>query len=182
VSLWPLDLSRAYKPEIAHLSRPNLPLRHPAMLIATWFGAGLSPIAPGSCGSLVALPIGWAIRAVSGTLGLAAALVLIIAIGCWAAGAVAKAGGVQDPANVVVDEVAGQWLVLLFAPLDPLVWGFAFLVFRIFDIWKPWPVRWADRHLKGGLGIMLDDILAAGYAVLVLAAVLAIAGVLRVRI
>jgi phosphatidylglycerophosphatase A len=72
--------------------------------------------------------------------------------------------------------------VLLATPLDPVAWGFSFLLFRIFDIWKPWPVRWADRHVKGGFGIMLDDLLAAGYALLVLAAVLAIGGAMRVRI
>jgi phosphatidylglycerophosphatase A len=67
------------------------------------------------------------------------------------------------------------------APLDPLAYALAFLLFRIFDIWKPWPVRWADRHFKGGLGIMLDDLLAALYAVLVLSALLATGGVSGVR-
>jgi phosphatidylglycerophosphatase A len=81
----------------------------------------------------------------------------------------------------VIDEVAGQWLVLVAVPLDPLAYALALLLFRIFDIWKPWPVRWADRHVKGGLGIMLDDLLAAVYAVLVLSVLLAIGGVSGVR-
>ena len=68
----------------------------------------------------------------------------------------------------MIDEIAGQWLVLMAAPLDPLAYALAFLLFRVFDTWKPWPARWADRHVKGGLGIVLDDLLAAVYAVLVL--------------
>lgn len=151
------------------------------MLIATWFGVGLSPLAPGTCGSLAALPIAWAIRAISGAEGLAAALVLVFGAGMWAADAVAKTSGIQDPAAVVVDEVAGQWLVLLAAPFDPVAWALAFLLFRLFDIWKPWPVRWADRHVKSGFGIMLDDILAGGYALLVLTVLRASGGALGVR-
>jgi phosphatidylglycerophosphatase A len=72
-------------------------------------------------------------------------------------------------------------VVLLPAPLDPLAYSFAFLLFRAFDIWKPWPVRWADRHIRGGLGIMLDDLLAAFYALPVLSILLAIDGAFRVR-
>jgi len=151
-------------------------------VIATWFGVGLIPFAPGTWGSLAALPIAWMIRVQSGALGLAIAIAIVFAVGCWAAGAVAKTSGVQDPGSVVVDEVAGQWLVLLAAPFDPLAWGLGFLLFRLFDIWKPWPVGSADRKVKGGFGIMLDDILAAGYALLLLAAVLAIAGALRVHL
>jgi phosphatidylglycerophosphatase A len=146
------------------------------MLIATCCGVGLIPIAPGTCGSLVALPIAWAIRAGSGAAGLALALAIVLVAGCWAAAAVAKASGAEDPGAVVVDEVAGQWLVLLAVPFDPVAWALAFLLFRLFDIWKPWPVRWADRRVKGGLGIMLDDIVAAGYAAIVLMMLLAIGG------
>ena len=76
----------------------------------------------------------------------------------------------------MIDEVAGQWLVLVAAPLDPLAYASAFVLFRIFDIWKPWPARWADSHVKGGLGIMLDDLLAAVYAVLGLFVLLTISG------
>ena len=81
----------------------------------------------------------------------------------------------------MIDEVAGQWLVLVATPLDPLAYALALLLFRIFDIWKPWPVRWADRHVKGGLGIMLDDLLAAVYAVLALSILLPIGEVFGVR-
>jgi phosphatidylglycerophosphatase A len=151
-------------------------------MIATWFGVGLSPVAPGTCAALAALPIAWAIRAVSGLPGLAVAVAFVLAAGCWAGGAVATARAARDPGIVVVDEVAGQWLVVLAAPIEPTAWLAAFLLFRLFDIWKPWPVGWADRQVKGGPGIMLDDVLAAGYAVVALKAAMAIAGAIRVHI
>jgi phosphatidylglycerophosphatase A len=152
-----------------------------ATLIATWFGVGLIPIAPGTWGSLVALPFAWAITRVWGATGLAIAVAIVFFIGWWAAATVTKASGIKDPDFLVIDEVAGQWLVLLAAPRDPLAWLLAFLLFRIFDIWKPWPVSWADRDIAGGLGVMLDDLLAAVYAALVLSVLLVIGGVFGVR-
>lgn len=79
--------------------------------------------------------------------------------------------GTDDPKEVVVDEVAGQWLVLAAIPADPALFALGFVLFRIFDIFKPWPVRWADRQVGGGLGIMLDDLLAALYGALILSLV-----------
>jgi phosphatidylglycerophosphatase A len=107
--------------------------------------------------------------------------VIVFVAGCWAAGIIVKASAVEDPRPVVIDEVAGQWLVLLAAPRDTLAYALALLLFRTFDIWKPWPVRWADRHVRGGLGIMLDDLLAAVYAAPTLVVLLAMAGALDVR-
>jgi len=86
-----------------------------------------------------------------------------------------------DPGAIVIDEVAAQWLVLLPVPLDPLSYAVAFLLFRLFDIWKPWPVGWLDRRVHGGLGIMLDDLLAAVYAVLVFSILLVTGGAFGVR-
>jgi phosphatidylglycerophosphatase A len=145
-------------------TRLGLPKWHPAVLIVTGLGVGLIPFAPGSWASLATLALAWAILALSGVPGLALALAIVCGLGWWAAGTVAKASGLSDPAVVVVDEIAGQILVLLAAPRDFVAWALAFLLFRLFDIWKPWPVRWVDRHLAGGLGIMLDDLLAGGYA------------------
>lgn len=170
----------APKPAIAPQTRLGLPKGHPAALIATGFGIGLLPIAPGSWGSLAALPFAWAIRSLSGIPGLALALVVVFGSGWWAAGAVTRASGVRDPAAVVVDEIAGQSLVLLAAPRDLAAWALAFGLFRLFDIWKPWPARWADRHLAGGFGVMLDDLMAAGYAVASLWALLGIGEALGV--
>jgi len=81
----------------------------------------------------------------------------------------------------VIDEVAAQWVVLVPTPLDPLAYFLAFGLFRVFDVWKPWPARWADQHVKGGLGIVLDDLLAAVYAVGLLSVLLAIGGASGVR-
>jgi phosphatidylglycerophosphatase A len=150
-------------------------------LLGTWFGVGFLPTMPGTWGSLASLPCAWAIRAASGKTGLAAAAAIIFAAGCWSAARIARASASKDPHAVVIDEVAGQCLVLLPAPLDPLSYSVGFLLFRTFDIWKPWPVRWADRHVPGGLGIMLDDLLAAVYATLALSILLAIDGAIGVR-
>jgi phosphatidylglycerophosphatase A len=141
-----------------------LPLRHPARLLATWFGCGLLPRAPGTWGSLAALPFAWGLAAAGGWPALAVGAVLLFAIGLWACQRVVDASGAEDPGECVIDEVAGQWLALVAAPLDPLAYAFGFAAFRLFDIVKPWPASWADRELKGGLGIMLDDIFAGLYA------------------
>jgi phosphatidylglycerophosphatase A len=136
---------------------------------------------PGTWGSLAALPCAWVIRSLWGAAGLALAAVMVFAVGCWAAGTIAKASGLKDPGAIVIDEVAAQWLVLLPAPLDPSSYAAALLLFRIFDIWKPWPVGLADRRVLGGLGIMLDDLLAAVYALLVLLVALMTVGAFGVR-
>jgi phosphatidylglycerophosphatase A len=159
----------------------GLLLVHPAGWIATWFAVGLIPIAPGTWASLAALFLAWGIRAWWGLPTLALALVIVLIVGWWAADTVTKASDVSDPGAIVVDEVAGQWLVLCVAPLEPVPWALAFLLFRLFDVCKPWPVSWVDQRVEGGWGVMLDDIAAAGYASLVLAALLAIGGALGVR-
>lgn len=146
--------------------RLGLPPRHPAALIGTGFGIGRWPAMPGSWASLAALPLAWAVRRAFGAAGLALAAVAVVAAGIWAAGAVAEASGMPDPGSVVIDEIAGQLLALLPLPRDPAAYGLAFLLFRLFDIAKPWPIGRVDREVGGGLGIMLDDMLAAGYAVL----------------
>jgi phosphatidylglycerophosphatase A len=150
-------------------------------VLGTWFGAGLLPLMPGTWGSLAALPCAWAIHSQSGATGLAVAAVIIFAVGCWAAGTIARASVATDPGAIVIDEVAAQWLVLLPAPLDPLSYAAAFLLFRLFDIWKPWPVGWVDRRVHRGFGIMLDDLLAAVYAVLAFLILLETGGAFGVR-
>ncbi len=154
----------------APFSKAALPLSHPACLLATWFGSGLLRPAPGTWGSLAALPFAWIIAYFGGPIALATATVLVFALGCWAGGVYERAGGDKDPGVVVIDEVAGQWLVLIAAPLDPWYYFAGFVLFRICDIFKPWPANWADRKLSGGLGIMMDDILAALYGAAAIAA------------
>ena len=146
--------------------RLGLPFRHPAALIATGGGIGLLPLMPGTWASLAALPCAWAISALAGPAALAAAAILAFVAGCWASAALARASGHKDPGFIVVDEVAAQWLVLVAAPLDWRAYAAAFLLFRLFDIAKPWPVRAIERRVAGGPGIMLDDVAAALYAIL----------------
>lgn len=138
----------------------------PAGLLATWFGSGLLPKAPGTWGSLAALPFAWIIQYYSGAIGLSVATIIVFAIGWWAAHVFEEKAGVKDPGAVVIDEVAGQWMVLIPAGLDPLLYLIGFGLFRLVDIFKPWPACWFDQNVHGGLGIMLDDVVAAIYAVL----------------
>ena len=141
-----------------------------ARLISTWFGVGLLPKAPGTWGSLAALPFAWFIYSYGGYQILLLATAGIFAAGVWMSGIAAAESGAEDPGEVVIDEVAGQWLTLVVVPPDFLLYAAGFVLFRVFDIWKPWPVSWADRNLKGGLGIMADDILAGVYAAVILLA------------
>jgi phosphatidylglycerophosphatase A len=135
-------------------------------VIATFGYVGLLRPAPGTWGSLVALPLAWGLHGAGGPLALAAATALVVAAGWWA---VAGEGG-GDESAYVIDEVAGQWIALLpvslgaaHAGADILAlwpgWVVAFVAFRLFDIWKPGPIGWADRQ-RGPMGVMLDDILA----------------------
>lgn len=141
------------------MAKPSL-----AYLIATFCGAGKSPKAPGTMGTLAALPFGWVLSEMGGVSLLAAATVLAFGIGWWASDHYVRNTGREDPSEVVIDEVAGIWLTLCFMPQEWLFYVLAFVAFRFFDILKPWPVSWADRRIKGGLGIMLDDMLAGLYA------------------
>ncbi len=136
----------------------------PAKAIATWFGVGLLPKAPGTWGSLAALPFAWLIAAYAGQLWLLAASAVLIAIGTAAAQAYGRAKGVADAPEIVVDEVAGQWLTLTVVPPDLLLYAIGFVLFRIADIAKPWPANLVDRRLKNGFGVMLDDMVVAVYA------------------
>ncbi len=138
-------------------------LRHPAGWIASGFGSGLVPAAPGTFGSLAALIPWLALRELPLPYYLIV-LALAFALGCWACGWAMRRLGVEDPGLVVWDEFVGLWIALAALPDG---WHFAaagFLLFRFFDIAKPWPVRWADRNLTGGFGTMLDDVLAGLYA------------------
>jgi phosphatidylglycerophosphatase A len=151
-------------------------LSRPAVLLATWFGVGLLPKAPGTWGSLAALPFAWVIHREAGPLALAVAAAILFLIGWWASESYVRLSGDKDPQAVVIDEVAAQWLVLAVAPLS--FWHFAagFVFFRAADIIKPFPASWAERALPGGLGVMADDVLAAPYAI---ACVLALGYVFR---
>lgn len=141
-----------------------------AHVIATWFGCGLSPFAPGTAGSLGALLPAFLLVRYAGfePLYFAALTAAVTPLGIWAAGRAARDAGIEDPGRVVIDEVLGQWLTL--AGATHLNWQSglaAFALFRLFDIWKPFPVRRLE-NLGGGLGIVADDLGAGIYGSLVL--------------
>lgn len=141
-----------------------------ARIIATWFYCGYVPIAPGTAGSLAAVLIAWLLYHYAGLRGgdFAFLAALLAGPAIWAADVVAHLDGKKDPQWVVVDEVVGQWMTLAGAlHLNWKSWIAGFLLFRAFDIWKPWPVRQLER-LPGGAGIVADDVMAGVYGALVL--------------
>ena len=142
----------------------------PAKLVATWFGCGYAPAGPGTAGSLAALAIAWLLVRYADwqPLWFVALVLVATAPAIWAAGVTARALNLKDPGVVVVDEVLGQWLALAGArPLNVKSWLGAFILFRLFDIWKPVPVRNLEK-IPGGVGIVADDLMAGLYAALVL--------------
>jgi phosphatidylglycerophosphatase A len=136
----------------------------PATLLATWFGSGFLPVAPGSWASLFALPCAALLVWLGGPLLVLLAGATLFLLGIWAADGYMEAVGVHDPPAIVVDEVVGQWLTLALLPVDPLVYALGFLLFRILDVLKPWPANFIDRAVTGGFGVMLDDVVAGIYA------------------
>lgn len=137
------------------------------IFIATGGYAGYLPKAPGTWGTLVALPINFLLLYLSPE-RYYAALVAIFVLAVYTAGSAEKIMDRKDPGSIVIDEIIGMLIALIAVPASPLLWGVSFLLFRFFDIVKPWPVSWADRHLNGGLGIVMDDVLAGIYAWLVI--------------
>jgi phosphatidylglycerophosphatase A len=147
-------------------AEPRL-LRQPVHFLAFGFGAGLMPRAPGTFGTLIAVPIvafvmqfGWHVHA--------AFAAVVCVVGIWICGESARRLGVHDHSGIVWDEIAGFTVTMLAAPAK-WYWLLAgFVLFRFFDILKPWPIREADHRLHGGLGIMLDDVMAGVFAAAIL--------------
>lgn len=144
-------------------------MRHPAHFIALGFGTGLSPVAPGTLGTLVALPVAWLLDAQAPTWAWLTAIGTITIVGTWCAHITARDLGVADHGSIVIDEIAAFLLVLFFAGAAPWRQVLAFVLFRFFDIVKPPPIREIDRGMKNAVGVMADDFAAAGYTLLVLA-------------
>ncbi len=137
--------------------------RKVGVILATAFGAGYSPVAPGTAGTLAAVPLAWALgRCGSAIYALASAAVTLAAF--WAASQAEEAFGEHDSKRIVIDEVVGYLVTLLLVPKDPANLLLGFLAFRLFDIWKPPPVRQIDERVGGGTGVVLDDIAAGVYA------------------
>ena len=143
-------------------------LTDPVHLLAFGFGLGLSPIAPGTVGSLLGVALAW-LTLDSGLIVQAGIAAAMFAAGIWICGNSSRRLGQHDPGGIVWDEIAAMYATLLVAPATITAWILAFGLFRAFDIVKPWPIRELDHRLGGGLGIMLDDLVAALYAAILLA-------------
>jgi len=140
-------------------------------ILSNWFSTvfkiGYLPIAPGTWGSLAALIVWYVLIGHISSITLIALIVVIFALGVYTSSLIEINLTIKDPSIVVIDEWVGQWIVLLFLPKS-MVWGLvAFLLFRLFDIWKPYPISKLD-NMHGGWGIMLDDVLAGIYALVVI--------------
>ncbi len=143
---------------------------HPAHVLAFGFGAGLVRVAPGTAGTLAAWPLGWLLTGSVPPAALLALVAVLFLVGVWCCGVTGERMGVADHGAMVWDEMVAFLLILAVLPRE-LAWQAAgFAAFRLFDIAKPPPIRWLERRLRGGFGVMFDDLVAAGYALLVLAA------------
>ena len=143
-------------------------LTTPSGLLAFGFGSGLSPFAPGTMGTLVAIPFIFALKSL-GTSGFWITLLLLFLLGIWLCDQVSRKLGVHDHGGIVWDEMVGYWLSMAFVPMQWQWLLAAFVLFRVFDIVKPWPIRQLDQKVSGGFGIMIDDIVAALFTIIILA-------------
>ena len=152
--------------------RPTLAFvfSNPAHFLAFGFGVGIVPFAPGTLGTLLGFPLYYGLAAILPDQALLACIALSFVAGIWICGVTGRNLGVHDHGGMVWDEIAAFMLVLFFIPAQPLWQAFAFLLFRLFDILKPPPIRQLDRGIQNGFGVMLDDLVAAFYALLCLAA------------
>lgn len=152
------------------IANHRMPFLHPVSLLATWFGAGRTPKVPGTMGTLAALPFAWLIYEWDGTMALLAASLLLFLIGVPVSEAYMRTNRTQqDPGEIVIDEVAAVWLLLTALPHTLAGYIFGFVVFRFFDMYKPWPVSLIDDRIMGGFGVMIDDYAAAVYPLTLLA-------------
>jgi phosphatidylglycerophosphatase A len=136
-----------------------------ALMLATWFGAGLCPLAPGTAGTLAALPV-FFLWNNAPLISRVMILFFLTGMAVWAAGRCEISTQMRDPSVVVIDEVTGFLLTMVLLPFTWLTLCLGFVFFRIFDILKPFPIRFMEKRIKGGWGVVLDDLVAGGYAFL----------------
>ena len=156
---------------VSFVARPNLRflLAHPYHFIALGFGAGLAPVAPGTFGTLLALPIFWLLSPRLDSGWMLIALGFLFVSGIWICDRTGRDLGVPDHKAIVWDEVVAFLLVLFFTPPAPLSLALGFLLFRLFDILKPGPIHYVETQFRGGFGVMVDDLLAAFFTLICLA-------------
>ncbi len=138
---------------------PRSVWRNPVHFAAFGFGSGAAPVAPGTFGTLMAVALYLLLPAMS-PLSYAAFVLASFVLGIWVCGRTAQDIGVHDHGGIVWDEFTGYWLTMFMAPPGWIWIVLGFVLFRLFDIVKPWPIRWLDRNVDGGLGVMIDDVLA----------------------
>jgi phosphatidylglycerophosphatase A len=165
-----MTTSEQNKASPGQVSLKKIVFGSPSGFLAFGFGSGLSPFAPGTMGTLVSVPFIFALRTLN-EVAFWVALILLFTLGVYLCGHVSRKLGVHDHGGIVWDEMLGYWLS---AALVPLQWPWllaAFILFRIFDILKPWPIRQLDKKVSGGFGIMIDDVVAALFTLGILALV-----------
>jgi phosphatidylglycerophosphatase A len=160
-------VSEKHNHESKYEKAPASIWRNPIHFLAFGFGSGAMPVAPGTFGTLAAVPIYWFMQPLSLWAYLAVVLAVCV-VGVWLCDVTSRDLGVHDHGGIVWDEIAGYLITMIAAPSGWQWMLVGFVLFRIFDIIKPWPIGWADRRVQGGLGIMLDDVLAAVYALAIL--------------
>ena len=138
--------------------------KHPAVWLATWGGCGLMQPAPGTWGTVGALPFGVILLVTGGWPALLAATIVVFIVGLWAAREFDAMTGEHDCSSIVIDEVAGMFIALMAAKAAGLSILIAFFLFRAFDVIKPWPISWCDKKLPGAWGVMMDDVVAGIFA------------------
>ncbi len=143
---------------------------HPANFFSLGFGSGLAPWAPGTFGTLIAIPIYLLLATQSFIVYLLVTTVMVF-IGFWLCEITANNLGVHDHSGIVWDEIAGYLIAMITVPAEWSWIVFGFILFRFFDIVKPWPIRWLDQHVRGGIGIMMDDVVAGLMSLIVLLSV-----------
>lgn len=152
---------------MAYQDLKKLNLANPLHLAAVGLGSGLVPKAPGTFGSLAAIPFLWLLAPLP-TWAYILALLLSFLFGVWCCQSASDAMGVHDHGGIVFDEFVGVWITLFAIPLNALNLLLGFALFRLFDILKPWPIKWLDQKVSGGFGIMIDDVLAGLFALAVM--------------
>ena len=142
---------------------PRQILSDPVLFLAFGFGSGLAKKAPGTCGTLAAIPV-YGLLVQTGMPVYSVLTIIVTVIGVWLCGQAAKQLGEHDFGGIVWDEIAGYLITMWLAPVSWQTVSAGFILFRFFDIIKPWPIKWLDRHVQGGFGIMIDDVLAGVFA------------------
>ncbi len=157
--------------KINHNILQKIDFKQPYAWLATWFGCGLMKPGPGTWGTIGGLPFGMILLVVGGWPVLLAASCLFFVIGYRASKKFEEVTGEHDAGAIVIDEVVGIWIALIPATFNPLSILLAFVLFRFFDILKPWPISWCDKEIPGAWGVMIDDVVAGIFAAFVLVGV-----------